>query len=213
MNLLVLLFFIQNVALTALLGYKFVSTKDSIFRNFGIALLLNSVAFAIWSLAIIQQAADLNQYVTAGAIFFISSLVFLLLAGTQGLKAGTKTGILTTAVGAGIMLFYIRTFVYPSSPYFSPEGLFFFNLHPMVQMLYILGLSIAAFPAIEVVAAKFKNPTSYFVRYGFIIEVVGGIILITSTNVAALNILGWIMGTTYLVLGGVLLVGNKAWSK
>lgn len=212
MNVLVLLFFLQNIVVTAILGYKFFTRKNPVFKNFGIALFLNTIAFSIWSFAIIQQTSNLSQYVTAGAAFFITSLVFLLLAGTQEMKAGTRTGIVTIGVIAGIALFYIRTFMYPSFPSFSPEGLLFFNLQPIVQMLYIFGLALAAFPAIEAVACKFKGSYASLVRYGFIVEIMGGVILITSSNAQVLYILGWIMGTVYFVLCVTLLFGKKAWS-
>ena len=212
MNLLVLLFFLQNIIVTAILGYKFFSQKNSAFKNFGIALFLNTIAFAIWSFAIIQQATNLNNYVTAGAAAFITSLIFLLLEGTQEMKAGTRMSIVTIGIIIGVVLFYARTFMYPSAPSISPEGLFFFNLQPVVQMLYIFGLGLAAFPAIEAVASKFKGSYASLVRYSFIIQVMGGVVLMTSSNTQMLYILGWIMGSVYFVLCVTLLFSKKAWS-
>lgn len=212
MNLLVLLFFLQNIIVTAILGYKFFSQKNSAFKNFGIALFLNTIAFAIWSFAIIQQATNLNNYVTAGAAAFITSLIFLLLAGTQEMKAGMRMSIVTIGIIIGVVLFYARTFMYPSAPSISPEGLFFFNLQPVVQMLYIFGLGLAAFPAIETVASKFKGSYASLVRYSFIIQVMGGVVLMTSSNTQMLYILGWIMGSVYFVLCVTLLFSKKAWS-
>ena len=213
MNILVVLFFLQNIIVTAILGYKFFSQKKNLsFKNFGIALFLNTIAFAIWSFAIIQQASNLDQYVTAGAAFFIASLVFLLIAGTQEMKAGMRMGIVTIGIIVGVVLFYARTFMYPSAPSISPEGLFFFNLQPVVQMLYIFGLGLAAFPAIEAVASRFKGSYASLVRYSFIIEVMGGVILMTSSNTQMLYVLGWIMGTVYFVLCATLLFSKKAWS-
>jgi hypothetical protein len=212
MNLLVLLFFLQNIIVTAILGYKFFSQKNSAFKNFGIALFLNTIAFAIWSFAIIQQATNLNNYVTAGAAAFITSLIFLLLEGTQEMKAGMRMSIVTIGIIIGVVLFYARTFMYPSAPSISPEGLFFFNLQPVVQMLYIFGLGLAAFPAIEAVASKFKGSYASLVRYSFIIQVMGGVVLMTSSNTQMLYILGWIMGSVYFVLCVTLLFSKKAWS-
>lgn len=212
MNLLVLLFFLQNIIVTAILGYKFFSQKNSAFKIFGIALFLNTIAFAIWSFAIIQQATNLNNYVTAGAAAFITSLIFLLLEGTQEMKAGMRMSIVTIGIIIGVVLFYARTFMYPSAPSISPEGLFFFNLQPVVQMLYIFGLGLAAFPAIEAVASKFKGSYASLVRYSFIIQVMGGVVLMTSSNTQMLYILGWIMGSVYFVLCVTLLFSKKAWS-
>ncbi len=212
MNLLVLLFFLQNIIVTTLLGYKFFSKKDPIFKNFGIALFLNAAAFAIWSYAIVTKSSDLNFLVTAGAVPFITSLVFLLLSGAQKVSEATRKNLVVGAVIVGAGLFALRTFVYPSAPSISEEGLFFFNLHPIVQMLYALGLGFTAIPAISFVAAKFKGKYAAAIRYGFLLEVIGGILLMTTSNTLMLYVLGWVMGITYFVMCVVLLSNKKAWS-
>lgn len=212
MNIEVLLFFLHNILATALLGYKFVSSKDSIFKNFGIALLLDSVAFAVWSAAVVLKPENLDQFVTVGAAFFIASLVFLLITGTQKMNTSTRGMLVILGVMVGLAVFYARTFLYPSTPSFSPEGFFFFNLQPIVQMLYIFGLALTALPAIDSVASKLKHPYDALVRYGFITEVVGGIILITTIDAQVLYISGWIMGAVYLALWSILLFSRKAWS-
>ena len=211
MNIAVLLFFIHNILATLLLGYKFFGRKDGTFKNFGIALLLDSAAFAVWTIAVLLKPTNLDQYVTIGAAFFIASLVFLLITGTQNLKSGTRGLLVMIGVISGIAIFYTRTFIYPSAPAFSPEGLFFFHLQPLVQMIYIFGLAITALPAIDVVASKFNHPYSALVKYGFIAEVVGGIILITSLDVQVLYIIGWIIGASYIVLWPTLIFSRKAW--
>ena len=206
------LFFLHNIIATALLGYKFVSRKDVEFRNFGIALLLESVAFVIWSAAVILKPVNLDQYVTVGAVFFIISLVFLFMVGIQKLSNSTRGILITLSVITGSALFFARTVLYPSDPSFSPEGLFFFNLQPIITMIYIFGLSLTALPAINVVASKFENPYAMLIRYGFIVEVAGGIILITTIDTQVLYIIGWIMGAVYLTLWSVLLFNRNAWN-
>ena len=211
MNIGVLLFFLHNILATALLGYKFVSSKDSVFKNFGIVLLLDSVAFAVWSAAVVLKPENLDLFVTVGAAFFITSLVFLLITGTQKMNTSTREMLVILGVVVGLVVFYARTFLYPSAPSFSPECFFFFNLQPIVQMLYIFGLALTALPTIDSVASKFKHPYDALVRYGFIAEVVGGIILITTIDAQVLYISGWVMGAAYLALWSILLFSKRAW--
>lgn len=212
MNFAVLLFFVHNVLATALLGYKFFSQKDKIFTNLGIALFLDSIAFAVWSAAVYLKPANLQAFVILGAVFFIVSLIFLLITSIQHVSTSTRNMIVLLGTFAGAGVLYLRTFVYPSEAAFSPDGLFFFNLHPIVQMLYIFGLAFTALPAIYVVAAKFKEPYSMLIRYALIAEVMGGIVLITSFDSTVLYIIGWIMGLSYVALWTTLLFNKKAWS-
>ncbi len=212
MHILVLLFFLHNVLATFLLGGKFVSRENKVFKNFGIALLLNGVAFAIWSVAVVMKPEELAQYVTFGAVFFIASLIFYLIAGTQKLSSSNRRMLTAMGVVAGVAVFYVRTYVDPSASAFSSEGLFFFNVQPLAQLLYIAGLALTALPAIDMVASNFKSPFAALVRYGFIAEVVGGIMLITSKDVQTLTITGWIIGVVYFVLWTTLLFNRKAWA-
>lgn len=211
MNLLVALFFLHNVIATAYLGSKFVSRNDNVLKSFGIALILNCAAFAIWSFAVLTRPDNLTTYVTYGVVFFISALVFLLNTGIQNLKSDTRLKVLLAGVLLALVLFYLRTFVYPSNASFSPEGLFFFNIHPLMQMFYIFGLVITSIPAIYAVASKFKSYYASLIRLCFPIEVIGGIILITTTDSQVLYLTGWIMGIAYFALWAPLLFGKKAW--
>ena len=217
MNISVILFFLHNVFATVILGGKFVSRRDSVTKNFGIALILDGIAFAIWSAAVALKPANLETYVTIGVVFFIASLVMFLNAGTQNISPSARRPLLVVGAVVGAVVFYLRAFVYPSAPSFSAEGLFFFNPHPIVQMLYIFGLALTALPAIDALASKFRSGYSALIRYGFIAEVVGGVILITSTNMgntnsAALNLTGWIIGLVYFLLWTTFLFSKKAWS-
>lgn len=211
MNLLVALFFLHNVLATAFLGGKFVSRNDNVLKSFGIALLLNCAAFAIWSFAVLTRHENLSTYVTYGVVFFISALVFLLNTGIQDLKSDTRLKVLLAGSLLALVLFYLRTFVYPSNASFSTEGFFFFNIHPLMQMFYIFGLVITSLPAIYAVASKFKSYYASLIRLCFPIEVIGGIILITTTDSQVLYLTGWIMGIAYFALWSPLLFGRKAW--
>lgn len=216
---LVLLFFVQSVVASLLLGLKFVSKRGMVFKNFGIALLLDAAAFLIWSFAVITKPVHVEQYVSFGTIFFIISLVFMLAAGTQELSKKMQRTVMVLGVVVGATIFYLGgTPAFPSTPGFSPEGFFFFNVHPLLQALYVFAFVLVAFPAIEAVASKFKGGmTEWLVRYGFAAQVAGGVVLITSLsstvgNTPALNFTGWAMGIVYLVLFLVLVLYKKAWS-
>ncbi len=216
MNILVLVFFIHNVLATLLLGCKFASKGDKTLKNFGIALLFDAVAFAIWSVAIALKPDNLETYVTAGVVFFIVSLFFFLLAGIQNLSQSNRQ--ILTWVGAiiALVVLYLRAFVYPSNPGFSDQGFFFFNPDLMAQMLYIFGLLLTAVPAIDAVAAKFRAPYGGWLRYGFLAEVAGGVVLLTSSltnpDTLALNITGYIIALVYLVLWTTFVFNPKVWA-
>lgn len=213
MNPLVIVFFVHNVLATAILGYLFFKKKDPVIKNFGLALSLVAAAFTIWTLAIVAQVRNLDVFVTFGVLFFIGALVAFLNAGTQHVKEDTRKIVLFVAGVLGVFLLYIRSFVFPSQPGFSPEGFFFFNAHPIVQMFYVFGLALATFPAIEALASKFKGNTALLVRYGFIAEVVGGILLITNMNLSVLILTGFVIGIVYFVLWTTFTFSKKAWSE
>ena len=213
MNPTVVVFFLHNVAATFLLGMKFRSRRDPVFKDFGSALILNGVAYTIWSAAVILRPDNLKPLVTLGVLFFLASLVFFLSAGIR--KTGTlKQGpVLWTGLVVALVLFLVRTYVYPSEPGFSQEGLFFFHAHPVAQLIYIFGLALTALRGIDALASKFTDPFyARLVRYGFTIQVMGGIILLTSTDTLALYIDGWIIGTVYFALWTLLLFNRKAWA-
>lgn len=186
-------------------------SRNLIFKNFGIALLLDSLAFAVWSVAVVINPVNLDQFVTVGAAFFIASLVFLFITSVQKTNSSTRGILIIFGVLVGVAMFCARTFLYPSAPAFSPEGLFFFNIQPINQMFYIFGLALTALPALDLVASKFKPSYSALVRYGFITEIMGGIILITTTDTQVLYIIGWVMGAAYLALWSTLLFSRNAW--
>ena len=213
MDNLIFLFFLHTTLATFLLGFKFMRRKDPVFKYFGSGLMLNAIAFAIWSVVVLLQPENLEPYVTIGVVFFLISLITYLLSGIQKMDKSIRRYISWGGLLVISVLFVLRIFVYPSNPGFSSEGLFFFDPHPIIQILEIFGLALVALPAINVLASKFTQPSySVLVRYGFIIQVMGAIILITSTNNTLLYIAGWVIGIVYLLLWTTLLFSKKAWS-
>jgi len=211
MNSSVVLFFVSNVLATVLLGGKFVSRKDPLFKYFGIGLLLDAAAFAMWTIGYVNPE-QLLTFITFGAVAFLVSLVVFLYASLE--QAPATTRLLVTVLGAVAVagIFYVGRYVDPANAFISPEGFLFFNLTPFVQMLYTFALALITLPVIDLVASKFKAPYSALVRYGLIAEVVGGIMLITNKDAQTLYITGWIIGIVYFILWATLLFNRKAWS-
>src|SRR3989344_9591856 len=211
MNSSVVLFFVTNVIATALLGGKFISRNDSLFKYFGIGLLLDAVAFAMWTIGYVNPE-QLVTFVTFGAVALLVSLVVFLYASLEQAPASTR--LLVTILGgvavAGI--FYVGRYVDPANAFISPEGFLFFNLTPFVQMLYTFALALITLPVIDLVASKFRAPYSALLRYGLIAEVVGGVMLITSKDAQTLYITGWIIGIVYAALWLTLIFNKRAWS-
>jgi len=204
------------VLATLIIGGRFFFKSDKTFKYFGIALLLDAVAFTIWSIGIALKPVNLETYVTYGVVFFIASLVFFLIASAQDFSVKNRQIIIWLGVIVGAVVLYLRAFVYSSVPSFSQQGFFFFNPNAIVQMLYIFALVMATVPAIDAVASKFRLPYyNNLFKFGFLAQVAGGIVLLTS-NVAnpdttALNVAGWIISLSYLALLTTFGIGKKAW--
>ena len=196
---------------TVLLGGKFVRSNDSVFKYFGIGLLLDAAAFSMWTIGYVNPE-QLLTFITLGAIAFLVSLVVFLHASLG--QAPATIRLLVTLLGAVAVagIFYVGRYVDPADAFISSEGFLFFNLTPLVQMLYTFALALITLPVIDLVASKFRAPYSALVRYGLIAEVVGGIMLITNKDVQTLYITGWIIGIVYLALWVTLLFNRKAWS-
>ncbi len=209
MNSSVAIFFAVNVVAAALIGGRFLSKSDPVFKYFGIGLLFDALAFAFWTIGYINSSLLLNC-VTLGAISLLVSLVLFLYASLQNHSATDR--ILGTVLGIVVVIAIFMIGRYsPNFAYISPEGLLFFNLTPLVQMLYVFALAFTFLPLTDLVASRLGSPYSALVRYGFIAQFVGGIMLIMSKDVQVLNITGWIIGIVYLVLCAVLF-SNKAWN-
>lgn len=210
MNLAVTLFFIGNVLATLLLGIKFVSRADRTLKVFGIGLLLNALAFAIWTFGVVVQPVSVLAYVYWGVVVFLASLIFLVYASLPTVSSTLRWFLTVLGFVVACTIFYIGLGS-PNAAYISPEGLFFFNLDPLMQMLYVFALSLAAFPAIDAAASRFSFGYATLLRYGLIAEVVGGIILMTSKDILTLTLTGWFIGIVFLVLWVIFLFSRRAW--
>lgn len=212
MNTSVVLFFLFNVLATAVLGIKFANKRDDkVFKMFGIALLFNAAAFAVWSFGVIRPESLLNS-VTLGTIIFLISLVFLFYTSIQKVESvNTRRGLMVLGVIVVLGVFYIGH-LDPSYAYISSEGYLFFNLGPLMQMLYVFILALVALPAVDLVASKFKSSYSVIFRYSLIAQISGGIMLLTSKDFQVLYVTGLIIGFVYLLLLIIFVFKSKAWA-
>lgn len=210
MNISVVAFFVHSVLASLFLGAKFAGRESKALKVFGYALLLDAVAFAAWLFGVLQTN-HLIISVTVGAVAYLLSLVLMLNASQQ--ESGSSTRNIVTILGliAVGVIFYIGH-INPNFAFISNEGYLFFNLSPMVQMLYIVSLLLASMPIIHLVSSKFSSPYSTLVKYGFIAEVAGGVMLIVSSNVQVLTVIGWAVGVVYLALWSTLLFNKNAWT-
>jgi hypothetical protein len=199
-NYMVPLFFIAGTVAMWFLAYKYLTAKGTTFKNFGTGLLLYGLGFGAWGIGVLTKD-NVDFWTLVGVIPFAAAHLFYLMAATEKVKASVRSLLLFGAAAYLVVLFLIRTLVYESSPGFSDGGLFYFNAHPTVIMMYILAFALTLLPAIDVVSQKLKDKTLRVVsQVGFTILAVGGIILVSSydDNLQTLN--GWVMGATWIVV-------------
>lgn len=197
---LVPLFFVVGTAAMWFMAYKFWSAKGSIYKNFGAGLALYGLGFAVWSVAVFTKS-NVDLWTTIGVIPFASAHLFYLMAATGKARSSTRSLILLAGVAYLISLFFIRTFIYQSSPGFSNNGLFYFNAQSPVVAMYILAFTLSVFPAISAVSQQLKDSTLRIVmQVCFPILLVGGIILVASYDDDLQTINGWVTGITWAVV-------------
>ncbi len=195
------LFFVMGTGAMWFLAYKFLLAKDATYRHFGAGLGLYGLAFAIWTVLVFTKPENLEVLTTLGVIPFALAHLFFLMSSTESLKAKNRSLIIMSGVVYLAALFLLRTFVYPSHPGFSENGLFYFNAQPPVVAFYIGAFAASLVPAIYSVSQKMKDETlKYVTQIGFTIAAIGGIVLVTSLDDNLQTINGWVMGFTYAVL-------------
>jgi hypothetical protein len=195
------LFFVVGTLAILFLASKFLSQKNSVFRNFGIGLALYGVAFAIWSVAVVTKPTNLDAITTIGVVPFAAAHLFYLMVGTEKLKASSRSLVMMLGVGYLAILLVLRAFVYTSHPAFSAKGLFYFHADPAIIALYIGAFAASLLPAINIVSQQIKDKTLRFVtQFGFTTLAIGGIVLLTSYDDTLQTINGWIMGTAFVML-------------
>lgn len=200
-TLLVPAFFLQMVLGTAILSWWLLKRKDKTVKTFGLGMAGYSLGLAAWSLLVLTKPDDLQPLILAGAIPFLLAHLAYAKVAYKNLDF-TKTSALTLVVlGAIAGTFIVRTFLYPSDPYFSDEGLLFFGLHPLSVAFYITTISLTFLPAISVLASRFKKGNLKTVMHvGLTTLYINSIILVSGKDDALLLINGVVMSIALLAV-------------
>ncbi len=205
MSQLVIFFFIfatLSILLSGLLLPRRVPTPSS--RHFGTGLVLTGVAFVVWTYAVVTKpgTGTLETIISIGALFFLAALFFFLWSGVSAQPKSTQQYLVVGGFIFAVILWVVRA-AYPSQPGFSSEGLFFFNPHPIVKFMYIVFMSAAVFPAISTVGSEMRKKhflsANIFIA-SMIAAVLGGVLLLVSTENILLYLVGWGLGISYLLL-------------
>ncbi len=200
-DLLVPAFFVTMLLGTGLLAWWFARKKDVTLQTFGLGLAGYTAGLAAWTLLVILKPEDLQPLVLAGAVPFLLAHFAFAKVAYKNIDF-TKTSLLTLVVaGAIAATFAVRTFIYPSEPYFSSEGLLYFGLHPLSIALYIATMALTLLPAISVVADRFKNGTTRSVlQVGLTALFINAVILVSGGDDTLLLINGVAMSTALVAL-------------
>lgn len=198
---LVPLFFLQMVIGTGILAWWFLKRKDKTLQTFGLGMAGYAAGLAAWSLLVITKPNDLQPLILAGAVPFLLAHLAYAKVAYKNIDF-TKTSLLTLiVVGTIAATFIVRTFLYPSDPYFSEQGLLFFGLHPISVAFYIATISLTFLPAISVVASRLKKGTlKNVMQVGLTTLYINSIILVSGKDDTLLLINGVVMSLALLAV-------------
>ena len=145
-------FFILGTLVMAFLSWRFVTGGNATFRLFGMGLACFTVSFAVWTAVVWARPDNLYAWTSVGVAPLMLGFLLLIGAATQTWESGQRKAALAAAALFLIVLFALRTFVWQSEPAFSERGLFYFNAHPFVLLLYIVSFAAAAMSSIYAVS-------------------------------------------------------------
>ena len=182
-NLNVVLFFLLGSGIFAFLGFKFYALKVNPFKDFGIGLSLFGLSFLGFAAVVATHPAELGLMMSLSVLPFVAGFIALVSSATFNWQKNTRTLMMTIAIAFLVTLFALRTWVYPSSPGFSENGLVSFNAQPPVLILYILAFAGGLMTAIQVVTTRITLwRQAALTRIFFNLIVLGGVILLTSAD-------------------------------
>lgn len=202
---LVILFFALATISSVISGF-FIYNKvkgSKICNSFGIALTLTGIAFAVWSYTIITKPISaLNSFVSLGLFIMLIAVLYYAISASRNLPKGQNTLLVATTAIFSIIIIIAR-FFYPSEPYFSENGLFFFNPQPIILFLELILLGSTILPAIlelKKEISKTDKTTSMITTSSLIVALLGTFILLTTLNEDLLFLIGWVIGIAFLFL-------------
>lgn len=200
-NLNVVLFFALGSGIFALLGFKFWMIKVNPFKNFGIGLAMIGLAFLGWGAIVAMRPEDLANMMALAILPFVLGFIFLVRAATFNWKKSNQMLILIIALVFLAVLFALRTWVYPSEPGFSENGLLYFHANNLVLLMYVLAFAGAFMPALHVVTTRIKIwRQAALGRIFFNLIVLGGVILMVSMDDEMQTLNSLILGAGFIGL-------------
>lgn len=182
-NLNVVLFFLLGSGIFALLGFKFYALKVNPFKDFGIGIALFGLSFLGFAAIVATHPADLGLMMSLAVLPFVGGFIALVSSATFNWQKNTRTMMMGIAIAFLVTLFALRTWVYPSDPGFSENGLVSFHAQPPVLLLYILAFAGGLMTALHVVTSRITQwRQAALTRIFFNLIILGGVILLTSAD-------------------------------
>lgn len=194
-SVLVPLYFLHTAFGASVLAWWFLSQKERKLKNFGLGMAGYALGTICWAILVVTKPADLKPLILIGAIpFLLAHLAY-------AKAASNKNTLFIVTLFLIIATLVARTFLYPSEPYFSDQGLLFFGLNPIVAVLYIATISISFLPAIQSTVAEIKQKSARSIMgIGLTILYINSIILVGIKDSTILLINGWIMALALIAL-------------
>lgn len=197
-SILVSLYFGHLVFGFAVLAWWFLTKKEQTLRYFGWGMLGYALGIAAWTLLVITKPADLKPLILVGVVPFL--LAHFAYAKSVAVKY-KNTWIIGLTLLLIVVTFIARTFFFPSNPYFSDYGSFYFGLMPVPLALYIATISLTLLPAIRAASSDIKQTSIKTVMgIGLTILYINSILQITAKDTTLLYINGIVASLTLLVL-------------
>jgi hypothetical protein len=202
---LIVFFFVYTtltVLVSAVLLPRYLHTARA--NRFSIGLGLIAAAFAVWSYAVVTKPdpGTLQLLVFIGLLGVLAALMFFISAATLDLSQQQQMIALGAGAGFAILLIIVR-FFYPSNPYFSPNGYFYFGQQPIVKLMTIFLLAATIIPVAFTLARDIRQKSALAANAmiaACMTELVGAILLLSNTEDDFLFLVGWVMGAAFLLL-------------
>jgi hypothetical protein len=194
------LFFVVGAAASLYIGWRFLQAKNTTLRTFGYSVICYGLAFAIWSIMIFTRT-NIELITSIGVLPLIAGLFLSLYTGVQNIGSQNRSLILGGAAAYLAILFLLRVFIFPSTPGFSENGLFYFRAEPAVIAMYVGAFAAALLSATNAVSSQLKDRMfRKATQLSLTALTIGGIILVTSVNDDLQTINGWVMGLSLITL-------------
>ena len=208
-NLSVVAFFLLGAVSFGTVALRFWKAGGNPQRHFGLGVGLFAVSFLVWAYIVGTQPAELNLYITLGVLPFVAGFLALVSAATFDWLPKNRMTIFTIAILVLATQFILRTWILPSEPGFSSEGLIYFHAQPVVQLVYALIFAGGFMTSLHVVSSRIPNRlNAALTRIFFNLVVVTGIILLVSTDDSLQYLNGNLMGAAFIGLLVLYLPGS-----